>query len=499
MAELTRRSFVVNGAAATVAAAGAGLIATRQSVASEPETEWDAEADVLIIGFGGAGATAAVTAAENGASVIILEKMDIVGGATSLNAGVVQAAGTSVQEAAGVNDSPDAWFECLRKEIGAGFDEARIRALVDGAPDVIDWLVELGANIPAEVYQSDTRSIPASGLYYADASFEMFPDAEPTPRGHVVEGGGAKVIELLENRALELGVDIRMATRATRLIQDESGTVIGVEAQTDDQKLRFKANKGVVIATGHFNQNEDMVRRHIPEVFQLANVFSASAVSATGDGHRMCSEIGADLVGMNNCTFSNNSVGYAFETPLHSMEVNVNCQRFWSEQGYHENYRGTALRHQPGQVGYVVFDESIRAMFDEVQPEDIAYSADTLEELAGLCGLNLAALANAVDRYNAYCEQGVDPDFGKPAAFLSKIEQAPFYAVPMGYSWMTTGGMSIDEQCRVLTADSEAIPGLYAVGMCAYGVYGETNPGSGVNMAWNFYTGKLVGRLLAAA
>lgn len=507
MKKLTRRSFIVGGTAAFAGLASLGISgcspkADRKETnfAQTGSIEWDEETDVLVIGYGGAGATAAIEASSSGAEVILIDKEAMPGGASSINGGVVLAAGTSVQEAAGFKDDAQSWYDFLKEEIGAGFREDHMERLTEESADVVDWLIGLGVVFPAELRATDTHAIPADGgLYFSDAAAEKMENA--VPRGHTAQGGGGAIMQALEDQISQAGITTMQNVAAEKLIQDDSGRVIGVSATKSGQPLNIKANKAVIVSTGHFNLNEDMIKLYMPQVLQLENTSSASHPSATGDGHRMCASIGAALAGMQNGTMSLKSFGpysIGYETAIRSMMVNKHCQRFWSEAGYHENHRGTALMNQPGQIGFGFIDENIRSSCNEFKPDELTYSADSITELAKLCDLDATALENSINTYNMYCDQGLDCDFGKAPDFLLKIAQPPFYAVKLSYGWMTSGGMSIDGECRVLDVNNKPIEGLYAAGMCANGAYGQLNPASGLNMAWCFYTGKRAGRNAAA-
>jgi succinate dehydrogenase/fumarate reductase flavoprotein subunit len=505
---VSRRDFVALSAAGL---AGLGLVgcapkegatggaSDTSALAGNLPSTFDRETDVLVIGFGGGGGAAAIEAFDNGAEVLLIEGSDTPGGASSINAGVIQAAGSSVQKAAGINDSPEKWLECLKIEIGNGFNEDHMKALTAGGAANIDWLIELGAEIPAEIHESDTHSIPASGLYTSDASADYFPNDSPTPRGHVVVENGQGFYKALQAGIDARGIEVMLGTPAKQLYQNAQGRIVGALVESEGKQLHIKANKGVVVATGHFSCNEDMVKTYIPQALELPDGMSRIPMNpasiTNGDGQRMCAKVGAALAGMADGTFT---INMTTETGIRSILVNKFCQRFWSEQGYHMSYRGTQLMQEPGQIGFFIFDERIRSQVDELKAEDIAIKADSIEGLADVCGLSPVALAGAIAQYNGYCATQSDPDFNKPVKFLEPIKDAPYYAVAATYHWMTTGGMPIDVNGRVLDVENKIIAGLYAAGMCAHGSYGKVNPGSGLNMAWNFYTGRLAGKNAAA-
>lgn len=498
MVKVSRRNFVAGSAMAIIGMGLAGCAPegdAKSAVTGDAQT-WNEETDVIVVGFGGGGGAAAIEAYDNGAEVLVLDSSETPGGATSINGGVIQCGGSSVQEAAGIKDSAEAWFRCLQTAMEDGFDENHVRRLTEQGAENIEWLISLGAEIPAQVHPTDTHSIPESGLYYSDASCELFPDEPLAPRGHVVVGQGGGFLKALRAGADERGIEIRKNTPVTDLVQDDTGRVVGVMAGEGSKQVRIRARKGVIIATGHFNENEEMVERHVPQTKRNPRSVITGHPSATGDGHRMAEAIGAEMVGMNNISPSMYTAGA--ETAIHSMMVNLHCQRFWSEQGYTNNFRGSRLTQQPNEQGFAIFDENIRAAYGEVDPAEAEFKGETIEELAQSCGLDPKLLTAAVEHYNQMCRDGKDLEYGKHPEFMDEIAQGPFYAMPLAYVWMTSGAIRINENAQVMKPTGDAIPGLYAAGIIAAGRMGRQNPGSGYNMQWNFYTGRLAGKSAAA-
>ena len=289
---------------------------------------------------------------------------------------------------------------------------------------------------------------------------------------------------------------MRSGCPVTELVQDESGRVCGVVAGEGSDQICVRAIKGVVLATGHFNENQEMVQRHLPMVYRNPRSVITGHPSAMGDGHRMAESLGAEMVGMGD--ISPSLFTASSEISIHSMHVNLRCQRFWSEQGYTNNFRGTRLTNQPGHQGFAIFDETIRTSYGEVEADgENVFTADTIEELAEVVGLDPVLLSRSVERYNQMCLDGEDLEYGKRPEFLNAIQDAPFYAMPLAYVWMTTGAIRINENAQVVKANGDVIPGLYAAGIIAAGRMGKQNPGSGYNMMWNIYTGRLAGRTVA--
>ena len=501
MANLTRRNFIGVGVAGALGAAGLGLAGCAPQKEAEESLSstgpdnlvWDEEYDVVVVGFGGAGGAAAIEAFDNGASVLVLDSDAMPGGATSINGGVIQCAGSSVQKAAGIEDNVDDWFDYIKAMEGPSFHEELIRPMTLETPENVDWLIGLGAEIPAEIHPSATRNIPESGLYFNDGTLDFYPDRPPTPRGHVLVGQGGGFLKAFTNGAEERGIEIRKETPVTDLVQDESGRVVGVIAESGGKEVRIGAGKGVVISTGHFNSNEAMVATHIPYVNGIEFNSSAGHPSAMGDGQRMMARHGADMVGMGEATHTLSKIPQ--ETTIRSMHVNAACNRYWSEQGWHNDHRGSMIHKQPMQIAWCIFDDNIRAAAGDAEDDAIQCTADTIEKLAEMCALNPRALADAVARYNGYCAEGVDLEYAKDPEFLIPIEKAPFHASRLRYVWMSNGGAHIDPEAHVLDPDGNVIEGLFAAGACAHGHKSNMfNPGSGLNMAWGIFTGRHAGR-----
>ena len=154
-----------------------------------------------------------------------------------------------------------------------------------------------------------------------------------------------------------------------------------------------------------------MVATHIPYVNGIEFNSSAGHPSAMGDGQRMMARHGADMVGMGEATHTLSKIPQ--ETTIRSMHVNAACNRYWSEQGWHNDHRGSMIHKQPMQIAWCIFDDNIRAAAGDAEDDAIQCTADTIEKLAEMCALNPRALADAVARYNGYCAEGVDLEYAK--------------------------------------------------------------------------------------
>jgi len=242
---------------------------------------WDYEADVVVAGFGIAGVCAAITAAEAGADVLVLERTSSWGGAAALAGGFVYlGGGTAVQQACGFTDSAASMNAFLTTAMGPGVDAAKIDAYCAGSVEHFDWLVERGVTFkPSFYYQPGWEPPTDDGLQYTGgenaAPFSAL--AASAPRGHVpqmdnkksgVRGGGYMLMKPLAVKAATLGVRAEYDLRVQRLVTDSSGRVVGILAKQYGTEVAVRARRGVVLATGSFAYNDDMVAAHAPALLR---------------------------------------------------------------------------------------------------------------------------------------------------------------------------------------------------------------------------------------
>lgn len=297
------------------------------------------------------------------------------------------------------------------------------------------------------------------------------------------------VTSVLETLETYDDVNIVTGMQAVSLIVDDGGKVVGARMTTDDGAVySAHANKGVVISTGSFCGNPYMVSHYIKHAY--SQVVPYGTVTATGDGHRMAMEIGADTVdldlglnwnvcwlGTDNYWNTNNHLGKfgdmegAIAPRDPAIFVNRNGVRYCNELlGYNGMGRNTC--DQPDRMGFYIFDSAIED--DELlNCGAIVLKADSIEDLAVMIDVDAATLRSTVDRYNGFVDAGLDEDFGKNVVGCTRIETAPFYAltiVPRPY--VTLGGLATDADSRVLDKQGAPIPGLYAAGIVC-GSYAE--------------------------
>ena len=445
-------------------AIGVACVLTSAVAAKDLPSKWDIETDVIVIGFGAAGSAAASAAHDAGADVLILEKMPFPGGNTALCGGAIYGSNTSIQKQLGYNDTPEmmAKYQSLIK---TGLNRPEfIKILSERSASAIEWVIANGAVIPAK------EGVPGITMGGFERNYD---DITPAmPRSHWVVGGGKGLFQAFYNAVNKRGIKSSMSTKAERLIRDPAtDRIIGVQASKNKKTIYIKANKAVVLATGGFSQNIEMLTAYAPSGNNYKGAKGSPAV--VGDGIKMAQEVGADLWAMHETLESMGIVGApgAYFTPFmeYTLIVNNLGKRFISEGAWTEPISEETLK-QPDGEAFLIFDATLRARseFDttlgSVVPAKSVVQADSLEELAAKLGIVPEVFVKTVAEYNSYCKAGVDP-MGKTKAELFALAKAPFYGIKSNpLPVMTTGGLLTDTSSRVLNSFKEPIPGLYAAG-----------------------------------
>jgi urocanate reductase len=497
---ISRKDFIKGAAAGAVGVATMGVLGgcTNTAVAVE-EMSFDKEADVVIVGAGGAGVAAALEAASAGASVLILEKAGIAGGTTNYSGGVMQASATEAQKAytAYQNDTPENHFQ-LWSKAGEGYvDDELVKDLAYGAPEHIEWLTGLGLKF--------TSVYGHTHIPYVDEA--LFAD-----RIHVYEGGGAAgagniLVMAMLNAAEGKGAVTEYETEVTRLLMDADRTVVGVTAVQNGQEINIKANKGVILAASSIDHNVEMAKDLSPQHhWDLTSQVCLCAPTDTGDGIRMGMEAGAALAGFGGTIDFCGKTGAATDNrnPLFpSFIVNQAGRRFVCEDAtYAYHYR--AIFQQVKQMDgptYMIFGQSSLgtpgcAWTEESLQQDltdgVVKTADTIEELAAAIGIDGGNLAATLEAWNADMESGKDTDYGRKTGLMPI--SGPFYAYQnVSFNLGSIGGVKINTDGQALRPNNEPIPHLYAAGMNAGGWIGPYYPGSGTAVMGLIHWGRKAG------
>jgi fumarate reductase flavoprotein subunit len=438
--------------------------------------KWDGEADIIVIGGGNAGLPAAITAHDKGAKVIVIEASSGMASSLAMIAGGTPFTNTDMQEKEGIKDSPDQFYDEAVKVSGG--DPEIWRALADRQSEVYRWLLSIGAK-PVKLVLAP---------------------------GHVVrrmiqfEGHGPALCQILRKATQDKKIDVRYKHRTQKLIVDpESGRVIGVSAKSDGKVANFKARKAVILTTGGFCQNLEIVKEFGP---QYANLPPTAPPTHQGDGLKMAMAIGAATAGMGLAVCPSMPVGWETGQFVYAglqggITVNKDAKRYGNEAteelGTYTEKHKICLDNDPTGLHINICDDAMKQMnpAPATQTRETIYKADTIEELAKQLGLDPKALKATVDEYNSDIEKyGYDRKFGRkmqgmnwPNMPVMKLEKPPFYAVKNRICLTSMkGGLKINGKCQVIDQFGDVIPGLYAAGEIAGGL--ERIP-------HHYYTGRM--------
>ena len=445
--------------------------------------------DVIIIGAGGAGLSAAVSANALGGRVLLVEAGSQIGGSTALSGGVFYAAGTSLQREAGIaDDTSDAAYHYYMTLNQYKIDPALVRRLCDDAPQTFEWLRAIGV------------SFTVDGLYASGV--------DKIRRGHRAEGGGAAITQALEGQLSGKGVDIALNTRVSTLLIEQE-RVAGITV--DGENIRSEA---VVMATGGFGANPTMLEALYPDAAAHGGLhWYIGAPTCRGDGITMATATGAKVTTPNRGLllltpgFAKDLESYL---PGWLMMVNRDGRRFIDET-IEYSVLSAALNEQTDRECFGIFDESARAEAKTTRHrpapnwtadrlQDFANSgllkrAGTLDDLAAMIDVPPATLATSVARYNRNADTSRDSDFFKPNPMLRPIRTPPFYAARIRAAiicWTGTG-LRIEVDAHVLDAADRPIPGLFAAGETTGGMFGECYASGGASIGNAIIFGRVAG------
>ncbi|MEQ0489166.1 flavocytochrome c [Anaerococcus murdochii] len=446
------------------------------------------DTDVVVIGGGGAGFAAAVSAKEAGADVILVEKLASVGGNTLISGGEYAAPANDIQKEEGIEDSKELFAKDVEE---AGGNPELIKVLADKATEDAYWLRDdIGVKWLDSLMFFGGHSVKRSLI----------------PAAHT----GNELIKNYLKKAEELGIEVLTETDVKEILSKD-GKVCGIKAETKDGELVVNA-KSVVVASGGFGANADMCYEFDKEIDE--HVLSTNSPGATGDGILMAEKLGADTVDMDKiqlypvCDVETGKLLYCGDTRLvgGALLVNKEGKRFVEELGTRREI-SMAIKAQTDYVGYVLWDETSNEKTGTMKsnPEEakslfdrgLMVKADTLEELADHFGIDKDALLETVKTFNENSAKEEDPEFNLRMLGW-QVKDAPFYmmkAAPAVHH--TMGGLKINTDAQVLNKDGEWIDGLYAAGEVTGGIHGSNRLGS-VAMADITVFGRIAGENAAA-
>lgn len=460
---------LINAVSAAITASGRDVTDYQKEIAEKEKTATSKDVDVVVVGGGGAGFAAAVEAKENGANVVLLEKLPQVGGNTLISGGEMAAPANELQKEEGIEDSKELFAEDVKK---AGGNPELIDVLADHATEDAYWLRdEIGVKWLDSLMFFGGHSVKRSLI----------------PAAH----SGNELIKNYLKKCEELGIEV-ITEADVKEILTEDKKIVGVKAETPDGDLTVNA-KSVVLATGGFGANDEMTYENDHEIDE--HVQSTNSPGATGDGIIMAEALGADTVDMDKiqlypvCDPETGRLLYVGDTRLvgGALLVNKEGNRFVEELATRREI-SLAIKEQTDYVGYLIWDEKSNETTGTMasNPQEAEeqfekgnlFKADTIEELADHFGIDKDQLLETVKTFNENSKKEEDPDFNLRMLGWT-IEEGPFYmlkAAPAVHH--TMGGLKINKEAQVLDKEGNPIEGLYAAGEVTGGIHGSNRLGS---------------------
>jgi fumarate reductase flavoprotein subunit len=467
------------------------------------------ETDVIVAGAGAAGLSAALTAANGGAKVILFEKMPTPGGTTNFAEGLFAAESVLQREHLSGPTKDEAFKDAMKFNHWRANPDI-VRTFIEKSSDTIDWLMNQGVE------------------------FEPFAPLAMWPQGprtwHVIKGHGAALIKTLVARATEnQNITIYYSTSVIKLLTDDKNRVVGAVAEDKSGNTRDVKAKAVILSTAGFANNAEWMKKYTGH---SDDVVPVGQMKKMGDGIRMAMEVGAETVNMDTLQYLGIvGVDVGLMSPITAalwqptnIWVNAFGKRFCDEAtiAWEWTFSGNIINQQKDRVTYVVFDESIMNFFMEkgiiqgigviVPPtsklagldkaleaavsKGSVHIAGSIEELADKIKVDKQTLVATMKSYNDFCGKGHDDGYAKDQQYLWPLKGPKYYAVLVKPAHIgTLGGLKINVKTEVINKSWEAIPGLYAAGTCTGGYEGDTYDlgTSGGTLGYSINTGRIAG------
>ncbi|MFK4943074.1 flavocytochrome c [Lactococcus garvieae] len=417
--------------------------------------------DVIIVGSGGAGMTAAIEAKDAGMNPVILEKMPMAGGNTSKASAGLNASETSVEKAQGITDSNDKFYEETLKGGGGTNDKELLRYFVDHSAAAVDWLAQ--------------NDIVLDNLTTTGGM-----SVSRTHRPHDGSAVGAYLVKGLEENISKRDIPVFVNSDVTK-INEKDGKVLGVEVKIEGETKQVDS-KAVVVTTGGFGANQNMIAKYRPD---LKDYVTTNAAGSTGDGIEMISALGGALVDMDKIQIHPTvfqKTGYLVSESIRgegAILVNKEGKRFFNEMDTRDKVSAAELK-QDGKYAYAIFGEGTKdkvKAVDQYISKDMVVEADNVEELAKKLDIKPEELNATVTKWNKAVADKKDSEFGRTTGMTNDIS-GKVYAIKVAPGiHHTMAGVKINTQTQVLKEDGQPIKGLYAAGEVTGGLHGGNRIG----------------------
>lgn len=539
--EISRRSFLKGTAAGALMFAAGSSLAGSAVAESADGIQWDGEYDVVVLGYGGAGANAAVAACESGAKVLLVDKAP-----AGLEGGNTMASGQFIM----ATDDPDQLYTYLTTLMGKfqNWDDEAVRAYCNGCAENYDWMVGPMGGDPEIICPTEHPSAPMENTVGTKDSWterenpwgigrkgwvycwQEFPEYESGKHCLCLTASGTRFdrsyYNLCQKAVQAHDIEVWSGAPGKKLLTDASGVVIGAVIEKDSKRLNIKANGGVVLATGGFEHNKEMVSSYLqqPYVHQRGGLYN------DGDGVKMATAVGADLWHMSNSagfswTYKNpnlSTVGLAGPSATLGVIVGLGGTRFMNEAASNRHGRidigGRWISTPMPLPSYVVHDadqlaagKKFMSTFSDGYADEIAsgevLTGTTLEELAEAIrqsnggkdapNFDTEKFVAAINAYNKRYDAGEDADYGRPFATMVPVRTGPFYAVKIGPTYFNTmGGPRRNQYAQVINVEGYPVEGLFSAGELG-SIFCDMYNGSG-NLGETMVFGRIAGRNAAA-
>ena len=435
----------------------------KEAIIAEGGDPNDKSYDIVVVGSGGAGLASAIRAHDLGASVVVVEKMPVIGGNTNKASAGMNAAETKFQKLKGIVDSKDLFY----KETLAGGKNKNnpelLRYFVENAPDAIDWLDENGIEL---------SGITTTGGMSIDRTHR--PASGAAVGGFLISG----LVKNLNKR----GIEVMLDTNVTEIVT-ENHKVVGVKVVEEDGTNYIIKAKAVVIATGGFSANREMVEKYRPD---LKGFVTTNHKGATGSGIMILEKLGAGTVDMGEIQIHptvEQTTSYLISESIRgggAILVSQEGKRFVNELDTRDKVSADIIK-LPEHYSYILFDQQVRdenKAVEEYVSNDLVVQADSITELANKLSIDANNLSKTIERYNQFVMNKQDEDFGRTTGMRHPINTAPFYAIKIAPGvHHTMGGVTINTETQVLDNDKHVIKGVFAAGEVVGGVHGANRIG----------------------